>query len=65
MRRAEFLSPFAFVLELDDPHVPDRRIKSLFSLSHVNLTGFEWKLIEVELGSVQKNKRRLAKPDGA
>ena len=64
VKRAEFLSPFAFALELEDRHVPDRRIKSLFSLSHVSLTGFEWKLSEVELGSFQNKERRQGKPDG-
>lgn len=59
VKRAEFLSPFRFVLELEDRHDPDRRIKSLFRLSRISITGFEWKLVAVKLRYVTAKERRL------
>ena len=62
VKRAEFLGPFAFVLELEDRHLPDRRIQSLFTLSNIGLTGFEWKLTKVEIGA-SAGQGRLGRRD--
>ena len=64
VKSAKFLSPFRFVLELEDRHDPDRRIKSLFRLSHISLTGFEWKLVAVKFRYITAKERRLGRLNG-
>ncbi len=64
VKRAEFLSPFRFVLELEDRHDPDRRIKSLFRLTGISLSGFHWKLAGVKLRYITAKERRLGHFNG-
>ncbi len=52
IRRAEFVSPFRFVLDIRDRHKADRLIKSTFQLSNIGWTGFVWKLVAVEIRTV-------------
>ncbi len=59
VKQAKFISPFRFVLELEDRHDPDRRIKTLFRLSRLTQTGFEWHLVAVKLHRVTAKERRL------
>ena len=51
IKRAEFKSPFRFILEIEDRHVATRLIESTFQLSNISLRGFDWKLSAVSIRS--------------
>lgn len=49
IKRAEFITPFNFVLETEDPHKTARLIRSTFQLTNVGIFGFDWKLSAVSV----------------
>ncbi len=65
VRRAEFMSPFRFVLEMQDRHVPNRIVRSTFRLSNLSLTGFDWTLTKLAIKHVDPARSaHLAKLNG-
>ncbi len=65
IKRAEFKSPFRFVLEIQDRHVATRMIKSTFQLSNISLHGFDWKLSKISISSLNPAARaNLSKLNG-
>jgi hypothetical protein len=61
VRRAEFVSPSRFVLELDDATEPSRRIRGFFILDGLGWYGFQWKLRAV---AIDESPPRSAPPAG-
>ena len=64
IKRAEFKSPFRFILEIQDRHVATRIITSTFRLSHISWSGFDWKLTEISIRHFNPAKANLAKLNG-
>lgn len=61
INRAEFKSPFRFILEIQDRHVATRLIRSTFRLSRISFSGFEWKLTEISIRHLNPAKAHLAR----
>ena len=64
IKRAEFKSPFRFILEIEDRHVATRLIKSTFQLSNISLRGFDWKLSEISIRTLNPARPNLSKLNG-
>ena len=64
IKRAEFKSPFRFVLEVQDRHVASRFITSTFQLSTISLSGFDWKLSGIAIRHRKAGPVRLRRLNG-
>ena len=64
IKRAEFESPFRFVLEIEDRHVATRLIQSTFQLSNISLRGFDWKLSAVSIRTLAPSPANLRRLNG-
>ena len=64
IKRAEFKSPFRFVLEMEDRHKPNRLIESTFQLTNISLHGLDWKLTDVAIRRIDPRKAYLARLNG-
>lgn len=64
IKRAEFKSPFHFILEIEDRHVATRLIKSTFRLSNISLRGFDWKLSEISIRHLDRAQSHLSRLNG-
>lgn len=64
IKRAEFVSPFRFVIEVQDRYKTTRFIESTFKLTSISLSGFDWKLIGISIRNSAPDKPRLARLNG-
>ncbi len=64
IKRAEFRSPFRFILEVEDRHVATRLIQSTFQLSNISLRGFDWKLSAISIRTRAPARSQLTKLNG-
>ena len=60
VKRAEFINPFRFILEIEDRHKASRLIKTTFQLTNIGLDGLHWKLTAVAIKSAKPAKARLS-----
>lgn len=60
VKRAEFTSPFRFILETEDPHTSARLIASTFQLTRAGVLGFEWKLTAISIRTLNATPAHFA-----
>ena len=64
IKRAEFKSPFRFVLEMEDRHVATRLVESTFQLTNITMSGFDWKLTSIAIRNRQSGQAHLSRLNG-
>jgi Protein of unknown function (DUF2939) len=61
VKRAEFINPFRFILEVEDRHKATRLIKSTFQLTEIGFSGLRWKLTEIAIRTAKPAKAHLSR----
>ena len=64
IKRAEFVNPLRFELEMEDRYKATRRIVTTFALTNLSLSGFEWKLIALKIKKLNSRAANLARLNG-